>query len=85
MEDNTTVSVCIGTFNQIGMPIAITKHFSDCATVAFQAITLNLLLSGAFNLEVADQALTYHQNGSTIRIDRTLKGFTGYVGTQEPS
>jgi hypothetical protein len=84
MEDKTTVSVCIGTFDQSGMPIAITKHLSDCATIAFQSITLNLLLARAFDLEAADEIFAYHQDGSTIRIDRTLKGFTGYVGTQQP-
>ncbi len=85
MEDITTVSVCIGTFDQAGMPITITRHLSDCATVAFQGITLNLLLSRAFNLEAAETTVIQHQDGSSIRIDRTLKGFTGYVGTEQPN
>ncbi|MBE9010433.1 hypothetical protein IQ250_09470 [Pseudanabaenaceae cyanobacterium LEGE 13415] len=83
MEDNTTVSVCVGTFNPLGMPIAITKHLSDCATVAFQAITLNLLLSHAFKLDAAEITVIRHIEGSSIRVDRTLKGFTGYVGTDD--
>ncbi len=83
MEDNTTVSVCVGTFDQLGMPITITKHLSDCATIAFQTITLNLLLSRAFSLEAAETSFVHHHDRSSIRIDRTLKGFTGYVGTHE--
>jgi hypothetical protein len=84
MEDNTTVSVCVGTFDQFGMPITITKHLSDCATIAFQAITLNLLISRALGLEAAEATLIHHIEGSTIQIDRTLKGFTGYIGTHDP-
>ncbi|GAP94939.1 hypothetical protein [Leptolyngbya sp. NIES-2104] len=83
MEDNTTVSVCVGTFDQFGMPITITKHLSDCATIAFQTITLNLLLAHALKLEAAETTIIRHTDGSHIRIDRTLKGFTGYVGTDE--
>lgn len=83
MEDNTTVSVCVGTFDPFGMPITITKHLSDCATIAFQTITLNLLLAQALKLEAAETAVIRHIDGSSIRVDRTLKGFTGYVGTDE--
>lgn len=82
MDDTTTVSVCIGTFDPSGIPISMTKHLGDCATIAFQSITLNLLLADAFELEVADTVFIHHQAGSTIRIDRTLKGFTAYIGTQ---
>jgi hypothetical protein len=81
MEDNTTVSVCIGTFDPTGIPITITRHLSDCATVAFQAITLNLLLAQAFNLEPAETVEIHHEDGSGLRINRTLKGFIGYAGT----
>lgn len=83
MEDSTTVSVCVGTFDPFGMPITITKHLSDCATIAFQAITLNLLLSHAFKIEAAETTVIRHVEGSSIRIDRTLKGYTGYVGTDD--
>ncbi|MER3435246.1 MAG: hypothetical protein C4288_17975 [Leptolyngbya sp. ERB_1_1] len=63
--------------------IAITKHLSGCTTVAFQAITLNLLLCRLFRLEVAETTFICHLDRSSIRIDRTLKGFIGYVGTHD--
>ncbi|MCU0552751.1 MAG: hypothetical protein MUC48_25760 [Leptolyngbya sp. Prado105] len=81
MEENTTVSVCIGTFDAAGIPITITKHLSDCATIAFQSITLNLLLAQVFDLEAAETVQIQHQDGSSLRIERTHKGFTGYAGT----
>jgi hypothetical protein len=82
MEENTAVSVCIGTFDPTGIPITITRHLSDATTIGFQAITLNLLLAKAFNLKAAETTEIFHQEGSSIRLDRTLKGFTGYISTQ---
>jgi hypothetical protein len=81
MDDTTTVSVRIGTFEPSGIPIEMTKHLGEYGTVAFQAITLNLLLAQMFDLEAAGTVYVHHQAGSNIRIDRTLKGFTAYVGT----
>jgi hypothetical protein len=81
MEENTTVSVCVGTFDPSGIPITMTKHLSDCATIAFQSITLNLLLAKLFDLDAAEAVQIQHQDGSSLRIEKTLKGFTGYVGT----
>lgn len=78
-QDITEVSVCIGTFDPNGIPISIAKHLSDCATVAFQTITLNLLMSRSLNLEPAELAYIHNQDGSTIRIERNLKGFIGYL------
>ncbi|NDJ16708.1 hypothetical protein [Myxacorys almedinensis] len=78
-EDRTEVSVCIGTFDRAGMPIAITKHLSEFATVAFQSITLNMLLSRCFNLELAEVTYIRNEDGSTIRIERNFKGFIGYL------
>lgn len=83
MEDNTRVSVCVGTFDQFGMPITITKDLSQFATVAFQAITLNLLLTCSFDFEAAETTLIRHEDGSCIRIERTLKGFTAYLAASE--
>lgn len=83
MEDNTKVSVCVGTFDQFGMPIALTKHLSECATVALQAITLNVLLASSLGLEVAETLVAHHRNGFCIRIERTLKGFTAFLSESD--
>jgi hypothetical protein len=84
-EDVTEVSVCIGTFDPNGIPISIAKHLSDCATVAFQSITLNLLLSRSLNMDLADVSYIHSKDGCTIRIERNLKGFIGYLEPSESS
>lgn len=78
-EDITIASLCVGTFDGFGIPITITQPFSDCATVAFQSITLNLLVSRCLNLEPAPTAYVHSQDGSRLRIERNLKGFISYV------
>ncbi|MBD2079071.1 hypothetical protein [Leptolyngbya sp. FACHB-17] len=83
MEDNTKASVCVGTFDQFGMPIALTKHLSEPATVAFQVVTLNVLLASSLGLEVAETTVVHHRNGSCIRIERTLKGFTASLSESD--
>ncbi|MBD1846627.1 hypothetical protein H6F89_25035 [Cyanobacteria bacterium FACHB-63] len=83
MEDNTKASVCVGTFDQFGMPITLTKHLSESATVAFQVITLNVLLASSLGLEVAETTVAYHKNGFCIRIERTLKGFTAFLSESD--
>jgi hypothetical protein len=78
-EDKTEVSVCIGTFDSAGMPVSITKHLSDFATVAFQSITLSMLIARSLNLEPADVVYIHNEDGSTIRIERHLRGFISYL------
>lgn len=78
-QDVTEVSMCVGTFDRAGIPISITKQLDDCATVAFQSITLNLLISRCLNLESAKVSYVYCQDGSSLRIERNLKGFVGYL------
>ncbi len=78
-EDATAVSACIGTFDNSGIPIVITKQFGDSATVTFQSITLNLLVSRCLNLDPASKSYIRREDGSSIRIERNLKGFIGYL------
>jgi hypothetical protein len=78
-EDTTEVSLCVGTFDSFGIPIAITKPYGDAATVAFQSITLNLLVAQCFNQDPASVAYIYNEDGSRLRIERNLKGFISYL------
>ena len=82
-EELTEVSVCIGTFDPNGIPISIAKHLSDCATVAFQSITLNLLIARSLSTEPADLTYIHSKDGAIIRIERNAKGFVGYLGTSK--
>jgi hypothetical protein len=78
-QDRTEISVCIGTFDTLGVPIAVSGHMSDWATVAFQAISLNMLLSQSLNLKPADVTYIHTKDGASVRIERNHKGFTGYL------
>jgi hypothetical protein len=79
LEDITKISACIGTFDSTGIPISITKQFGDTATVAFQSITLNLLVSRCFNSDPAMTSYIHRGDGSSIRIERNRKGYIGYL------
>jgi hypothetical protein len=78
-EDKTAVSACIGTFDCSGIPISVTKQFGDNATVTFQSITLNLLVSRCFNSDPAMTSYVHRGDGSSIRIERNRKGYIGYL------
>jgi hypothetical protein len=80
-QDKTEISVCIGTFDTAGVPIAVSGHMSDWATVAFQAISLNMLLAHSLNSPPASVTHIHTKDGASVRIERNHKGFTGYLDT----
>ena len=81
-DDKTESSMCIGTFDSLGIPIAVAKkNLSECATVAFQTISLNRLIASCLSLDPADITYIHKKDGSSIKIERSLNGFTGYLGT----
>lgn len=79
-SDNTQVAVCIGTFDHSGIPISIAKNYlSSYAAIAFQTISLNMLISRSLALGASRTVYIKNQDGSIIRIERTAKGFVGYL------
>ena len=78
-QDRPEFSVCIGTFDNSGVPIAVSNHMSDWATVAFQAISLNMLLADTLSLPLATVTHIRTKDGVSVRIERNPKGFTGYL------
>lgn len=78
-EAKTEISVCIGTFDPSGIPISVSKHSGDRATVALQTISLNLLVAHFLKIEPAEVAFANHSDGTSIKIEQTLKGFTAYL------
>ena len=78
-QDRTEISVCIGTFDRAGVPIAVSGHMTDWATVAFQAISLNMLLSHTLKLPPANVTRVHTKDGASVRIERNHKGYTGYL------
>jgi hypothetical protein len=81
LEDKTELSVCIGTFDSSGIPISVSKHLGDCATVAFQTISLNMLVARFLEIHPAETVYVHSKDGTSIKIERSLKGFTGYLKT----
>ena len=82
-DDKTESSICIGTFDSSGIPISVaTKQLSECAIVAFQTISLNRLIARCLSLDSADVTYIHKNDGSSIKIERSLKGFTGYLGSR---
>ncbi|MCY7273687.1 MAG: hypothetical protein LH702_08060 [Phormidesmis sp. CAN_BIN44] len=81
-DDKTESSICIGTFDCSGIPIAVAKkNLSECAIVAFQTISLNRLIAHCLSLDLANVTYVHKKDGSSIKIERSLKGFTGHLGT----
>ncbi len=81
-DDKTESSICIGTFDRSGVPIAVAKkQLNDCAIVAFQTISLNRLIARCLSLDPADITYIHKTDGSSIKIERSPNGFTGYLGT----
>ncbi len=78
-QNRSKTPICIGTFDNAGVPIAISAHMNDWATITFQAISLNILLSRCLNLQPANVTLVYTKASSSVRIERNHKGFTGYL------
>jgi hypothetical protein len=78
-EDKTELLVCVGTFDESGIPISVVKHLSDCATVAFQMISLNMLVANLLEIAPAEIAYVHNKNGTSIKIERNLRGFVGYL------
>jgi len=84
-EDKTELSVCVGTFDHAGIPISVTKHLSDCATVAFQTISLNMLVANLLEIAPAETAYVHSKDGTSIKIERSFKGFVGYLEASDQS
>jgi hypothetical protein len=84
-EDKTELSICIGTFDNSGIPISVAKNLSDCATVAFQTISLNMLVANLLEISPAEIAYVHSRDGTSIKIERNLRGFVGYLETSEQS
>ncbi|OLP17119.1 hypothetical protein BST81_17335 [Leptolyngbya sp. 'hensonii'] len=80
--EKTELVVCIGTFDSSGLPITIAKHLADYATVTFQALSLNMLVSRSLALGPMRTTYIRNKDGSVIRVERTARGFTAYL--EEP-
>ncbi|MDX2097132.1 MAG: hypothetical protein SFW36_05095 [Leptolyngbyaceae cyanobacterium bins.59] len=77
-DKTTQVGNCIGTFDNSGFPITTSKNFSNYATVTFQAISLNMLVTRSIGLGPMKTTYIRHKNGSAIRIERNNHGFVAY-------
>ncbi|KAM3097544.1 hypothetical protein ACKFKG_02360 [Phormidesmis sp. 146-35] len=84
-EDKTELLVCVGTFDHAGIPITVTKHLSDRATVAFQTISLNMLVANLLDIAPAEVAYVHSKDGTSIKIERNFKGFIGYLQASNQS
>jgi hypothetical protein len=81
--DDSTTLICVGKFDANGMPLILSRHLSQQATVTFQAISLEQVLREVLGQEEGIQGLSInHRDGSSIRIDRNSEGFIAYL---EPS
>jgi hypothetical protein len=79
--DSTTEStlVCVGKFNQKGIPQITSPHLGLQAMVTFQTITLHQMMSQMIHNEAMQSARIRHKDGSSIRIDRQPQGFIAYL------
>ena len=85
LENQNGCASRIGVFDNSGFPISISKNSSAYATVAFQVISLEILISRSLELGGAKFVQVRNENGSNIRIEKTLKGFIGYLEVGEQS
>lgn len=76
-QDNTLV--CVGQFDSSGLPIMTSRHLSQYATVAFQVITLKTLFERSLPSEDLQTAYIRHDDGSSIKIERSRDGFVAYL------
>ncbi|MBW4518312.1 MAG: hypothetical protein KME16_01080 [Scytolyngbya sp. HA4215-MV1] len=83
LESQNRCAFRIGVFDNSGFPISISKNSSAYATVAFQVISLEILLSRSLELGGAKFVHVRNEDGSKIRIEKTLEGFIGYLEAEE--
>jgi hypothetical protein len=77
-EQDATL-VCVGKFNQKGIPQITSPHLGLQAMVTFQTITLHQMMSQMIHNEAMQSARIRHKDGSSIRIDRQPQGFIAYL------
>lgn len=82
--ERTEFAVCIGTFDNAGIPISINKNLSDLASVAFQVISLQMLVACSLELGHMRTGYVHHTDGSVLRIERNNKGFVCYLESGRP-
>ena len=72
--------VCVGQFDQAGLPLTTARVWSQHATVAFQALSLIPLLTQLMHDDEALQGMTIdHENGVKIRLTRSPEGFVAFL------
>lgn len=77
--DDSATLICVGKFDLKGLPLVMSRHLSQQATVTFQALSLEGLLSEALQQEQIEGLIIHHQDGSLIRVDRNHEGFIAYL------
>ncbi|MGI0493767.1 hypothetical protein ACN4EG_18450 [Alkalinema pantanalense CENA528] len=77
--DQENTLVCVGQFDPSGLPIMTSRHLSQYATVAFQVISLKTLLERSLPSENLQTAYIHHEDGSSIKIERSRDGFVAYL------
>lgn len=82
--EKTRVAVRIATFDSSGFPVNIAKNLGIHATVTFQIILLEMLISRSLDLGQSKVIYIRCKDNSLIRVERTLKGFVGYLEMEQP-
>ncbi|NJM49352.1 MAG: hypothetical protein HC860_26865 [Alkalinema sp. RU_4_3] len=77
--DDSATLVCVGKFDAKGLPLVMSRHLSQQATVTFQALSLDALLSEALQQEQIEGLLIHSKDGTSIRVDRNHEGFIAYL------
>jgi hypothetical protein len=77
--DDSATLVCVGKFDAKGLPLVMSRHLSQYATVTFQALSLEAVLSEALQQEQIEGLLIHSKDGTSIRVDRNHEGFIAYL------
>jgi hypothetical protein len=77
--DDSVTLVCVGKFDSKGLPLVMSRHLSQQATVTFQALSLDAVLSEALEQEQIEGLLIHSKDGTSIRVDRNHEGFIAYL------